>query len=217
MTLFTSQTHFGRSSLTWAAASLLLFGALGCGPEIPEADNAARTSSKSTQITESSTPPPASSTAAQTSSSDGVLSAIQGTYIATLQKVVNGSTQTQPFTFTIGQREWEGVTWPTLEVTSSGAIGTIEFGSFLTWELYAYGTTYALISPAMTQESLSEDYTLAFELLLTIQSQSSSSKLLVPTQSVILIKDCGFFESVFASCSNRLNGASFVENSFQKL
>ena len=142
MTLFTSNPRFGRTSFAWAAASLMLVGAIGCGPEIPEADNAARTSSKSTQITETSTPPPASSSAAQTSSSDGVLSAIQGTYIATLQKVGNGSTLTQPFTFTIGQRVLEGVSWPTLEVTSSGDIGTIEFGSYLTWELYAYGTTY---------------------------------------------------------------------------
>ncbi len=201
---------------TTAIAAALVFLSAACGTESP-ADPAVVAGSKSTQITESTPPPSNSTTSAQASTNDGVLAAIQGTYQTTLQKTVDGRTVTQPLEFTIGQQVVDGVTWPTIDVSSSGELGTLSFGSYLAWELYAYGTTYALVTPATRQTALSEDYTSAIELLLTIRSDSASSKTLVPAQSVILIKDCGFFESVFASCSNLLDEASFSGNSFIKL
>jgi hypothetical protein len=201
--------------VTIVGVTLALSALTACGAEPTPVDQAPQNTTA--QLTEPSTPPPSGTTAAQSANNDGVLAAIQGTYIATLQKEVDGVTQSQPFQFTIGQRQLDGVNWPTLEVSSRGAIGTIEFGSYLAWELYGYGNNYALISPAMKQSAISEDYTLAFQLILNLQTQSSTSKLLVPTQSVILIKDCGFFENVFASCTNLLNGAELVENSFKKL
>ena len=194
-------------------AVLLL--AAGCGGDIPlDSDSQATRTSGSTQI-EETTPPASSENSAQASNNDGVLDSIQGNFRSTLTREVEGELISQTFDFTIGKRKIENTDWPIITITSTGELGTIDLGAYLAWELYGYGSTYALVTPAMNIPAISEDFTVAFELILTIQSGANGAKTLVPTQSAILIKDCGYFDGVFASCSTTLREAAFSGNSFQ--
>jgi hypothetical protein len=214
--VFTNQ----RAVSSFSCRVLPVFAAMAllnaCGTETPAEESTSRTSG-STQVTQVATPPTSSSSSAQASSTDGVLAAIQGNFQATLEREVDGTLQTQTLSFSITQRTVDGIAWPVISVLSTGALGDINFGSYMAWELYGSGGTYALVSPAMTIPAISEDFTVALELLLTLQSNANGSKTLVPAQSAILIKDCGFFDGVFASCSNTLRDAAMSGNSFQKL
>lgn len=199
---------------TLSSATLLVL-ASGCGGDIPaEIDSQPTRTIGSTQV-QDATPPASSENSAQASNSDGVLDAIQGNFRSTLTRKVDGQTKSQTFDFTIGKRKIENTDWPIISITSTGELGTIDLGAYLAWELYGYGTTYALVTPAMNIPAISNDFTVAFELILTVQSGANGAKTLVPTQSAILIKDCGYFDGVFASCSTTLREAAFSENSFQ--
>jgi|GEM_PF-3596470 len=205
-----------RELILKSLTGLLVAASLSaCGGEIPaDSDSQQTSTSGSTQVTETA-PPASSETSAQASNSDGVLDAIQGNFRSTLTREVDGQTKSQTFDFTIGKRKIENTDWPIISISSTGELGTIDLGAYLAWELYGYGTTYALVTPAMNIPAISDDFTVAFELILTIQSGANGAKTLVPTQSAILIKDCGYFDGVFASCSTTLREAAFSGNSFE--